>query len=381
MKLFKISIHALAAAAVMCMVSACADDPETPGGEDEKTDDTEGVVDGIVGFYVLNEGNMGANKCTLDYYDYATATYRRNIYAENNPDQVLELGDTGNDIAVYNGRLYLVVNGSHKVEVLDAATAKRIGQVDISSPRYIAFEGNNAYVSSFVGGDGENGSVVRFDLSTLKVTGKVSVGLQPEELVIDGDRLYVANSGQLSPEYDKTISVVDFKNMTKTGSIDVEVNMHHLRIDSYGHMWVTSRGNYGDIPANLYRLDRDKDGLFGSPVAVDRVVTSLTIAGNYIYYYGTEYAADWSTTTSYGKLGPIADGGFAFDGNFITDGTEADITAPYALAVHPGNNDILITDAKNYVSSGEIYCYSAEGKLKWHATTGDIPVHIAFVKK
>ena len=42
MKLFKISIHALAAAAVMCMVSACADDPETPGGEDEKTDDTEG---------------------------------------------------------------------------------------------------------------------------------------------------------------------------------------------------------------------------------------------------------------------------------------------------------------------------------------------------
>ena len=70
--------------------------------EGEKTTDTEGVVGGVTGFYLLNEGNMGSNKCTLDYYDYATATYYRNIYAENNPNR-LELGDMGNDIACYKG--------------------------------------------------------------------------------------------------------------------------------------------------------------------------------------------------------------------------------------------------------------------------------------
>ena len=26
----------------------------------------------IRGFYLVNEGNMGSNKCTLDYYDYYT---------------------------------------------------------------------------------------------------------------------------------------------------------------------------------------------------------------------------------------------------------------------------------------------------------------------
>ena len=163
----------------------------------------------------------------------------------------------------YKGRLYIVVNGSHKVEVLDAATARRIGQVDINSPRYIVFEGNNAYVSSYVGGDGNNGSVVRFDINTLAVNGKVSVGLQPEEMAIDGTNLYVANSTLISTgEYDNTVSVVDIKNMAKTGSIDVDINMHHLRIDSYGHMWVSSRGNYYDVPANLYRLDRGENGIF-----------------------------------------------------------------------------------------------------------------------
>lgn len=381
MKITRI-FYCVMAAAAMSFLAACSDDdPQTITGEDQNTGDTEGVVDDVVGFYLLNEGNMGSNKCTLDYYDYATATYRRNIYSENNPDQVLELGDTGNDIAVYKGRVYIVVNGSHKVEVLDAATARRIGKVDINSPRYIVFEGDNAYVSSFVGGDGDKGSVVRFDINTLAVTGKVSAGLQPEELVIDGNYLYVANSGQLSPEYDNTISVIDYKNMKMTTSIAVDINMHHLRVDNYGHMWVTSRGNYADIPANLYRLDRGADGIFGTPVAADRVVSNMTIATDLIYYYGTEYDANWNATYTYGKLGPINNGSFAADGSFITDGTEKNIVAPYCIAVHPGNGYVLVTDAKNYTSSGVVYCYDAAGKLAWQANTGDIPGHIAFVQK
>ncbi len=377
MKLYR---YILAAATAIAL-TGCADDPETPGSEDEKPGGNEGVVDGVVGFYLLNEGNMGANKCTLDYYDYATATYHRNIYAEKNPSQVMELGDTGNDIAVWGDRLYIVVNGSHKVEVLDATTAKRIGQVDISSPRYIAFEGDNAYVSSFVGGDGDNGSVVRFDTHSLQITGRVSAGLQPEELTVSGGYLYVANSGQLSPAYDKTITVIDYKTMAVKTSVDVDINMHHLRTDAFGHMWVTSRGNYGDIPGNLYRLDKGADGIFGSPVATGYAASNINIDADYILYYATAYDENWNATYNYGKLGPIADGGTADNGSFITDGTAADIKTPYCIAVHPGNGDILITDARNYVSSGEVYCYSAAGKLQWHATTGDIPGHIAFVRK
>src|ERR1700750_3172909 len=46
----------------------------------------------IKGFYLLNEGNMGSNKCTLDYFDYATGTYRKNIYGEINPSVQKQLG-------------------------------------------------------------------------------------------------------------------------------------------------------------------------------------------------------------------------------------------------------------------------------------------------
>ena len=31
--------------------------------------------------FLLNEGNMGSNKSTLDYFDYQTGIYTKNIYA------------------------------------------------------------------------------------------------------------------------------------------------------------------------------------------------------------------------------------------------------------------------------------------------------------
>ena len=56
------------------------------------------------GFFLLNEGNMGSNKSTLDYYDYETGVYTKNIYAERNPGVVKELGDVGNDIQIYGNK-------------------------------------------------------------------------------------------------------------------------------------------------------------------------------------------------------------------------------------------------------------------------------------
>lgn len=59
------------------------------------------------GFYLLNEGNMGSNKSTLDYYDYTTGIYKSNIYATANPAAVKELGDVGNDLTIYLSLIHI----------------------------------------------------------------------------------------------------------------------------------------------------------------------------------------------------------------------------------------------------------------------------------
>ena len=80
----------------------------------------------VEGFFLVNEGNMGSNKCTIDHFDARTGSYFRNIYPERNPDVVKELGDVGNDIGIYGNRLYVVVNCSNFVEVMNVHTAEHI---------------------------------------------------------------------------------------------------------------------------------------------------------------------------------------------------------------------------------------------------------------
>ena len=106
------------------------------------------AADEPIGMYLLNEGNMGSNKASIDYVDFCNGYYIRNIYGERNPNVIKELGDVGNDIQVYGNRLYAVINCSHKVEVMDLRTCRRIGQVDIPNCRYIRFKDGKAYVSS-----------------------------------------------------------------------------------------------------------------------------------------------------------------------------------------------------------------------------------------
>lgn len=339
------------------------------------------------GFYLVNEGNMGSNKCTLDYYDYVTGLYARNIYAEKNPTVIKELGDVGNDIGIYGSKLYVVVNCSHKVEVMDAATGIRIGQVDIPNCRYIRFYQGDAYISSYVGPvlidpDAPKGAIYKVDTLTLQIKDKVSVGYQPEEMEVIDDYMYVANSGGYrAPDYDNTVSVIQMADFKQVQQIPVGINLHRLKKDKYNRLWVTSRGDYQMRPSRLYVMEK-KAGYNRMEVTdtLPIACSDLAFYGDSLYFYATEwnnYAA--SNTISYGIIDLRTKQ--IVSKNFITDGSEKDISVPYGIAIHPETGDIFITDAKNYVSSGTLHCYNNKGKKKWSVRTGDIPAHITFLNK
>ena len=337
------------------------------------------------GMYLLNEANMGSNKSSIDYVDFRNAYYVRNIYAERNPEVVKELGDVGNDIQIYGNKLYAVINCSHKVELMDVRTCKRIGQEDIPNCRYIRFAKGKAYVSAYVGPvaidpNAQLGAVYEVDTASLAVTRKVTVGYQPDELEVLGEYLYVANSGGYrAPDYDSTVSVVEIYGMKQIQKIPVGINLHRIRKDRYGKLWVTSRGDYNTIPSRLYVLDR-KDKNSKEMVVKDTLdipCSEMYIQGDSLYFYSVEWNKQTErNTVTYGII-DVRTGQLVTD-HFITDGTEQDIVIPYGICVHPTTGDIYVTDAKNYVSSGVLHCYDRHGKKKWSVRTGDIPAHMAF---
>ncbi|MFH6959370.1 YncE family protein [Flavobacterium aquidurense] len=337
----------------------------------------------IEGFYLLNEGNMGMNRASIDIFNYRTGNYTTDIYSERNPTVVKELGDVGNDIKIYGNKVYAVINCSNKVEVIDKWTAKRIKKIDIPNCRYVAFYKDKAYVSSYAGPvaidpNAEIGFVAEIDTASLEIKRKVTVGYQPEQMVIRNGKLYVANSGGYRvPNYDRTVSVIDLETFTETKKIDVGINLYGMQIDARGDIYVSSRGDYYNTPSNLFVIDSQTDE---KKMQLDIPVSGMCLVDDLLYFYSVSWSyLTNSNKVTYGILDTKTKK--VISDKVITDGTDKKIMIPYGIQINPETKEIYITDAQNYVVTGYIYCFTPDGKLKWKTTGGNIPAHIAFITK
>lgn len=375
---------------IIILLSSCRNDVMVVPMEDINTGGKT-VKSEIIGMYLLNEGNMGSNKATLDYLDLSasdsTVHYLRNIYSERNPSTVMMLGDVGNDIQIYGSRLWMVINCSNKVEVARASDAVRIGKVNIPNCRYVTFKDGFAYVSSYVGtqyggSDSPLGSVYKVDTLTLEKVDSCAVGYQPEEMAIVGNKLYVANSGgyqgMTGQGYENTVSVVDLHTMRETDWINVAANLHHVKADHYGQLWVTARGNYTDEASSIWWLQQNADGKTVVGGHLDQPVSDLCIVGDSLYFYGSQ----WSEITlknivTYGIINVRT---HQMISTSLSDAPEiSKIRMPYGIIVNPLQRDFYLMDAKNYVSSGELLHFLPDGTFDWKVKTGDIPAHAAFL--
>jgi DNA-binding beta-propeller fold protein YncE len=367
------------------LLLSCRDEQIIIPEQNTQVDSVRREVD-YAGFYLLNEGNMGSNKATLDFFNFKTGIYQKNIYAAVNPNVPKELGDVGNDLKIYGSKLYAVINASNKVEVMDAVTARRITQIDIPNCRYITFHGGNAYISSYAGpveinpDYAQKGYVAKVDTATLQEVARCVVGYQPDELEVAGSKLYVANSGGYRGAgsiagYERTVSVVDLATFREVKRIDVDYNLHRIRKDKRGDLWVSARGDYQANPGRLLVVDVKSEQVTDT---FDLAVSNFCIVGDSLYALTVQWSnVNYSNQIEYvivnTRTRTIA------TRHFISDGTDQQLELPYGILVHPQTREVFVADAGNYLSPGQLYCFDARGKKKWNITAGDIPAHFALL--
>lgn len=338
--------------------ASCSDD-ESPKAPEVST-----------GAYVLNEGNFGLNNTTLTYYDFETATAFTDFFLETNDRG---MGDTGNDLKAYGSKLYAVVNVSSQIEVMDLKTGVSIKKIPMfddeenaRQPRNIAFHGGYAYVCSF------DGSVGRLDTATLEFNKFITAGRNPDGICVANNKIYVANSGGLDfPDYDNTVSIIDIATFEELKKVTVAINLFSIQADEEGDVYVVSRGNYDDIPYTFHRIDATNDAVteFDDVQAIN-----FTIYDNKAYLYDYNYTTMQAAFTVIDLSTEII-----ITENFITDETE--IQTPYGIDVDPNNGDVYITDALNFSVTGDVLCFSKNGKFKFRFEAGTNPSNVVFVKK
>lgn len=157
------------------------------------------------GVLVANQGAFGANDGGLTVYDPATEQARE-VYS----DRFVQ------SVAVHEDRLYLATLTG--VDVLDAEAFTRIGQYDVANPRYFAFDGDRAFVTSLYDEGFSDGGLVGLNLAEGTVGERVTLGGNPDGIALVGDRLYVAN---FDFGAGRTVTVLDPDTFEEIERIDV----------------------------------------------------------------------------------------------------------------------------------------------------------------
>ncbi len=335
--------------------------------------------------FVLNEGNFQKNNSTLDFFRFSDGNYVSDAFGSMNPAVVQGIGDTGNDLALNEGKLWLVMNGSGYVHVLDAFDETLIASIAVPDPRYIAFDKSYAYVSSYAGaiygGDEVKGKVYRISLSTYKVDGEVEVGCQPEGVAVSGNKLYVANSGGYNYIHENTVSVIDLASFKVSSSVTTASNLHYMASDGQGAVYVSSYGESTwsqDADGNWIQSMSEPMGLYkisgaSSSQVKDVHVSCMTMCSDgYIYAIGNAEELTGGYSNMLYKVS-VKDGSVTSKAISGTDA--AKVGNPYGICVAPGTGDIYIADA-DYTGPGKVWCFTKDLKEKWSAVAGMLPAHM-----
>lgn len=342
--------------------------------------------------YIMNEGVMGMGNSSIDFYDFADGTYVTDAFPAANPDVTLGLGDTGNDLAVYGGKLWAVMNGSDLVEVMDASTMEHIRAIDVPACRDIAFSGRYAYVTSWAGNvsdDGDRtGMVYRIDINSLSIAGTVEVGYQPEDIAALDGKIYVANSGGMTDGYDNRLSIIDEESFSLERAVEIAANICDIAPDAYGRLWISSPGDYYSVHSGIYVYDtvsgtvlKSEPGANILPEWINDIrVSSMYSTGSHLWVLGNEN--EWDYTAGAGKycLYTIDCQALTMTRTELSRTGAESISNPYGIWVSPDEKTIAITDAASYTEPGYILFLDANLNFVSSFQTGFLPGHFAVLE-
>jgi len=300
------------------------------------------------GMVVLCEGLFQQNNSSVSWVDFSNSEIKNTFFSDNAQRQ---LGDTGNDMKQYGGKIYILVNVSSTIEVIDASNFAPIKQIPMvtnnvsKQPRSIAFNGGKAYVTCY------DGFVDVIDTTLLEVTNRITVGSNPEGLAIVNNKIYVANSGGLnSGASDSTLSIINIGTELEVQRIKVGLNPGQVVTDAQGDVYVTIRGNYGSIPSSLTRIDSQSGVVVEEfPINVNSIA-KMNDKFLFSYY-------DFNTSSNSVQLfNPLTE--LIENGSLISD---PNITTLNGIAYNATLNKIFVLDAMNYTNTGYVREYNVNG--------------------
>lgn len=368
--MFKYLKTAAAALLLTAVFTACDDnDNEQPLPPDPEVKNSV-----LSAMYVTVQGNQYAGvPGAIDFIEQGVdslTTVATDLFKQVNGQS---LGDTPEHAVKYGSKIYVPVNGSNLLWVLDAQTLRIIRKVQNENTMgawAVCGSGDYVYLINYA----RDGYVTRIDTTNYEVQGSVHVGAYPFDVTAANGKLYVAMSGDYMQGYADgcKVTVVDAASFSSNGEYAVGLNPTQVFANRLGELFVMCQGDYGTVTPKVYKVNKNGE-------ASEFCEGGLcTMNGNdlYVLDYTSDYAGNTTVINSFRK-------------HDTTNGAATDITLdaayshglPVALCVHPANGHIVVCADKNpagYAEQGWVTEYEADGTLIGRKTVGIHPFGVIF---
>ncbi len=328
--------------------------------------------------FIINEGNFMYGNASLSYYNPQDGEVLNDIFYNTN---ALPLGDVATSMSIMDSLGYVVVNNSGKIYIININTFKYVGKITgLTSPRNIYFiNRHKAYVTDLYAK-----AITIVDPATRQITGSISIDNHnpkfyqhsSEQMVFFGKYAFVN-----SWSYDNKILIINTLTDKLVDSITVVKQPNSMVLDKNNKLWVLSDGGfkgsaYGQDTAALTRIDpvsRKVEALFRFPdPGASPSGLCLNAAGDTLFFLYNSWTG--GVVPDAGVYAMNVDASVLPDMPLIPQGNHLF----YALGVDPGSGHIYVSDARDFLSRGEVYVFSGQAALLDSLRVGIIPGSFCF---
>lgn len=308
------------------------------------------------GVFILNEGNFRAGNGSLSFFSYDSLKVFNHVFTDVNKRP---LGDIPYSMNLYNGKAFIVVNNSGRIEVANGKDLVSIATIDgIISPRFLSvINETKAYVTSLY-----SDSLTVLNLTSNTISGYINLKRTSESIVLVQTEAYVANwTG------GNKIMVINTVNDQVADSIDVGYEPESMAIDKNEILWVLCNGGWKrDHFAELTGIDTRTHNIWKrytfSSICDSPVCLQTDSKGEVLFF--------------------LMNGVRRMNINAVQLPSEVFIPDPgsgfYKMGVNPFNDEIFVTDAADYIQKGTVLRYSKEGALLSEMQADIIPGGLCF---
>jgi len=302
---------------------------------------------------VGNEGNFQYGNATLSAYNKYTNEISNNIYQSINQEPI---GDVLHSITHINHQIYLVVNNSGKIIVIDDESFEKIYEINnlISPRKIIKVDNSKFYITDIY-----SNTISIYDHYN-QSTSYISVSGWCEDMVMQNGKVFVGNIT------NNLVYVINSSNNSIIDSISVGTNPVSMQEDARGNLWVLSQGNQNQNESpSISIIETQNHSIiksfnlvdnqsFPGFLNIDIETHQVFLINKHIYKF--QNLDDTNPQIIWDNSG----------NNF------------YNLKINPYNKDLYITDAKDYVQNGSLIIIDSIGNFKQEISTGILPKSIVF---